>query len=737
MERGRGWAAAWVLCWLALWLLGLGGWAAAGERPARRVVVVLLPGLRADDLTRPEVPTLRRLIAEGASGWMVSRAARVTDTRLLRPDGRDTTASLLLTLNSGSRAIALPETVPLVPAPDAAQPGASALPASTLKVLQAANQRLDHPVPLGAMGDLFHRVSLRTAAIGNADAGQPLPAAFLLAMDSAGRVDSAGDRLDRNAEDVAAPYGFRADTRAMLADYARLEAQAGLIVLAFGDLARADRYAPLCLPPRAAAHRAAALRALEALLAPLCAHLQQERIASGVERQTRLFVLAPGPAESVTDPRDRLAPVILWGDGVASGTLTSASTRWPGLVVNTDFLASAADFLGQPLPPGATGRPLLSQPSPPDKPPTPAALRAAYAAFLQTANLQYFLGGLPTVQMLLVLAGLASLFWRKAPRLVPATALAIVSLPLGMLVLPPISPGSLWGASALLAAFTLALAGLGALPPEAERRAPRLFYLLCAALVLILLADLLTGSALLRRAWMSYSVMEGQRFYGIGNEYMGTAIGAACVLLGDMEQRAESRGKGAMPYPILYFLLLALLVVMGLPSFGAKVGAIPSTGAAFGVALLVRWRGEVRGRDLLLLLAAAVLLLGAFAAWDLHHAAGEQSHLARAFSGAGGGSLVGIARRKLALEGYLLLHSPWSATLAVSAFGLGWLRRTHPCLFGVGNAPGSHAARAAFAGLVAGAIASLLCNDSGVTAAALVLLYGWAWAVVRLRPIRA
>ena len=108
-------------------------------RPPAFRIVLLVPGLRASDLSQPELPSLARLIAEGGSGWMVCRAARVTDTRLLRPDGRESNASLLVTLGSGSRALA-----PFAAPADS--------PNVRLHALQAANASLDHTVPLGALG---------------------------------------------------------------------------------------------------------------------------------------------------------------------------------------------------------------------------------------------------------------------------------------------------------------------------------------------------------------------------------------------------------------------------------------------------------------------------------------------------------------------------------------------------------------------------------------------------------
>ena len=134
--------------------------------------------------------------------------------------------------------------------------------------------------------------------------------------------------------------------------------------------------------------------------------------------------------------------------------------------------------------------------------------------------------------------------------------------------------------------------------------------------------------------------------------------------------RGRNRG-----FSSLFFSLL-LAFILGYNRFGAKVGAVPSSGCALGVELLVLWRGSVRLRDVGVVLPGAGLLLGVLVLLDMRHAAGEQSHLARAFVG-GSGNILAIAQRKLSLEGYLLLHSPWSlALLCASGTFWAWAGRT-------------------------------------------------------------
>ncbi len=651
---------------------------------------------------------------------MLCRAARVADSRLLRPDGRESQESLLVTLGSGSRAVA-----PLVP-PDN--------PAARLAALQTVNNaQLDHTLPLGALGELFHRRRLKTATLGDSDATWPDGNAWYLAMDAAGQVDFPMTNRGLLPYE-SAPFGVRTDLVAILTAFDAVRNRAGLIVVECNALDRADRTTLLCRPAVAAEHRRVACRTLDALLAGILKRCQAQNGLAAVP----ILLLAPAPAASSEERIDRLAPLVWWGAGEKPGTLFTASTRRPGLVLNTDVLATFAERLVLPLPPGATGRPFHSDrlPDSPFRPtrtaPSAPSLAAHYDEWMRVARLQNAPGGLPSLQMLLPLLGtvLLLLSTRVKPetrsrlhRIIGAIAVLVITLPLGMLVLPLLRPSAPWMAELLLALLMLAIGLFSAARPKAVFA---LFRLLCRLLLFVLLVDLVSGTPLLQAAWMSYSVVEGARFYGIGNEYMGVAIGAACVLFGLSGAQERSLLLPPRPREGLAFAVLFLALTLEMGVFGAKVGAIPSAGAAFGVTLLVWRRGRLGLKEIGGVLLLTAVGLGLLAAFDARHATGDQTHFIRALTGAGGGSLPEILLRKLQIEGWLLLHSAWSATLVVAAAALAWIRHVSPGPFA------SRRRHAALAGIGVGAVACLLCNDSGLTAAALLLLYGWAWAALEV-----
>ncbi len=687
---------------------------AANCLPRPRLVIVLLPGLRADDLSADELPSLKHMIETGGAGWMLCRGARAADRRLLRPDGRETTASLLTTIGSGSRALA-PSTLPLSPK-------------AMIAALRSTDEKLDHNVPLGAVGNMFHRLGLSTATIGDEYNAWPDRNAWMVATDPNGLVDFP-TVVPPLIPDCTAPYGVRTDVPAVLARFAVLQKSAGLIVIVCEQLARADSYAAVCRPATAMAHRADARRTIEILLAGILSACR-----SGTDSaMTPILVCSPAPAES-SEVTDRLAPIVSYSNSTG-GTLASASTRRPGLVLNTDILATIAEMLNSPLPFGATGRPFrtVSDHATSDQHISAvSALNAQYSSLFRISRLQNSPGGLPTIQLLFPLIGTTLLFFGMRTgseksrhllfRFAAAAASVTVMLPLGMLLLPLLNQGTNIAAGVSLFVLSLLAAQTVFLR---VRIVPTLFQSLSLAMVLILLIDLLTGTHLLQAAWMSYSVMEGARFYGIGNEYMGVAIGASCMLFGlggPPKKLPSSADKRTPNLPLLGFSLLIVIVTAEMGVLGAKVGAIPSAGIVFGVIGIVMWRGNLRIREVGGLILLATIGLGLLALIDSHRAAGDQTHFIRALSGAGGGGLADILRRKLQLEGWLLLHSSWSAALLTAGACLLWIRFTHPALF----LPRRQ--KATLAGIGSGALACLLCNDSGLTAAALLLLYGWAWA---------
>ncbi len=426
---------------------------------------------------------------------------------------------------------------------------------------------------------------------------------------------------------------------------------------------------------------------------------------------------------------------MMWGDGVRPGLLTSPSTRTPGLVTNTDFLPTVAAYFGLKPPKGAVGRPMTVVPLPATGKwehwwrrlrrlptleriagPTPEQWASMHDRWYSQSRKQSVFGGLPTIQALLIIIGIV-LAGRRYPttqRPNDLTTLPLSILPLALLILPVFSPDSLIGSGGLLAVTLLFAAGTAYWKPKI---APRLAVWSLGVLVLVSTLDLLTGANLMRQAWMSYSVMEGARYYGLGNEYAGALFGAMMVL-----SAAWLQGGGIKRWPVVLAAWGFCIAVIGLPAFGADAGDFLGAAIGVGAAGIVWRRGRLRARDLALILAAAVLLLGALVLFDLSRGTGEQSHIARAI---GSGGILNIALRKAALNGYLLLHSVWSLGLIAAIYGFWRLWRGAESRLGIAF-DADRGMRGAVTGLASGTVALLLLNDSGIVAASECLMLAYA-----------
>ncbi|WP_346102168.1 hypothetical protein [Nonomuraea maheshkhaliensis] len=279
------------------------------------MVIAGVPGLEWSDLDEARTPNLWRLVAQGASASLSTRAVPPPDRGITCP------IAGWLTVSAGQRAGTASKGCPEPPRPEPTPQGGATVPGWS--ALAAHQAETGYNAQLGTLGQLVTDGGGKVAAIG--------PGAALAAADKSGNI---------------AKY---APTPADLGD----PAPYNLIVLEAADLANAwakqplDEYGvPVSLAP--AARQEAAKRAdqqIGALLGRL--PIDTTVLVAGVSDVTpnaHLHVaIATGPS-----PDGRPYP---------HGFLTATSTRQDGLVAITDLTATAIDLLGLPAQRAVVGRP--------------------------------------------------------------------------------------------------------------------------------------------------------------------------------------------------------------------------------------------------------------------------------------------------------------------------------------------------------------------------------------------
>ncbi len=657
---------------------------------APRVTIVIVPGLRASDTT--SLPVLTQNINHIAAGFLVCRAGGHTPQQLQK-DGRDRLSSLLLTLAAGARTVG-PATLSPYMSLTVSRATHASIPAPLWQKIEKYAHAEGYPVEVGIGGDVVHGAGMLTASIADAQLPAEISLSLVMTADSNGETDSSPAMLTLYRSESDSPGGVTARTESIISTWRSLTTHTGLCAVTLWMLYRADLSSRKCMPMVAATHRSVALKVLNDVLSAMA----KEVAANG----GALILIAPGPARS-SPSIDRLAPLVMAGTGIHPGAIQSYSTRLPGIGVNTDLMPTIFRLLKLHSNLNLVGRPL-------DGDGAAVSLRkltALHRNLVDRAVSQSRFGGLPTLQILLLMLALFGFIGAK-PQIASGASLSLVSIPLALLVLPllPVSLSLLQG---LVIATWLAIWAL--VGYYNAGLLCNLVAAVCSALIIICVVDLLTGCNLQRLAWMSYSVMEGARYFGIGGEYTGAVLGSAIVVVTALTTRVpRSLTPGILG-------LFALTLLMAWPTTGAKVGALP-TGTCVAGILWVIYSGK-RVRPVHVGIAALVVagILGLLALIDAARKSGE-TQLGRAFQGHAGGSIAQIATRKLSMSAHLLTHSVWASVLILSL----------AVVWAGGTRLGEEGQKLKSI-VVLSAMCCLVFNDAGPSVAALMAAPVSAWVI--------
>lgn len=681
---GRLLRPAWVLVAVGLVLLGLrpllfaspmGRPALGPVPPGRGVWIVTTDGTALDDWARSGLSAYPEVLKRAAVGLMNTRTAAPLgkEGTLVRPGA---SAAGYYTLGWGARAT-----------------GGEGV---AVEALVGQNQRLDHAVDVGLVGEALRASGVVTAAVGGTGRLGPSAACAGMVMDRSGSVDFLGDLAALTPalsawREAGRRYLVAVDSPGgegqMVAADATL---AEVLGLAGGD--QVVLVAPSASP---------------------------SRVARGDELAPMAVLSAPElPGDPTAGPGER-----------ARLTLVSPTTRRPGLVANIDLAPTVLAAFGA----GATG-PIYGRSVRTVADPAGSIGRTeAWGRLQGRLQVERFAVGRSYIaaQVLTWSAALA-LLWGPAAWRAGRARQAVMTALLGVALYPLVSLAmGAWGATVAVVDAPVGLAG-AALAAVFVRRAGRGSTLLSVGLAGALTAlavalDVLAGSPLSSRSALGFSLVSGARYYGLGNEFMGVFVGAGLVGAAFLAEWAGARrGGGPNRAPIAATGLLSVLVA-GAPWAGANLGG--ALAAAAGYAWWA-WPSARAGRKgpagRVLTVAAAVALAGLVTvALDLAGGADSATHvgsLAREAARTGPGVLLPVLTRKLGMNLRLLRYTVWSRILvgSMAAYVVLLFRPRGAVLKAIAGRP---LVRRGLVAATVAAAAALAANDSGVVAAGTLMIY--------------
>ncbi len=727
---GQRWLHPWrLLPWLAAALFGifltqyLEVWRLGAEPVASipvpapgRVILLVAEGLSWASLDRREMPNLRTLAARGSIGAMnvrVPAQAALGGGHLTLAAGTrlagDPAAGLVMETGENLNGEA-PNGRLRRSTGGSAPPGGAAF--LGLPAVYRRNQEASYSYQIGALAESLARAGLKTGAVGNSDRPGTInrPGAAL-AADSLGSVPLA--RLaGLNRPDPNFPLGIRSDYPAFLAAVDDLLSQARLLVVELGDFSRLNQGDDPVLPPMALqAERLVAAEA-DRFLGDLAGRLDPARDI--------LILAVPAPDQEALARGDLLTFCLFWGQGYGPGLLHSPATRRAGLLANTDLAPTILNLFGIDPPRTMVGRPVTGGAR------TPGSGGVSTWTYLfefhrRVDQVQAIRRPVLKVFMMVEVLALTAFLigTRFAPELVPGlypVLLFLTCVPLGLLFWP----GWLTAAAAITVFLTVT-AVLTAIALWVERLQRMGGALAISALTWgAIVVDTLTGARLMMVSPLGYSPSGGARYYGIGNEYMGVLIGSTIILASLLWDRPPGRSGWPRPWPIALMILTGSLLAW--PDGGANFGGALAAGTGFG-AFAFGLTGQRANLNTFFIAGLIVLIAGA-ATVAIDLARPEPSYLGRAFlmvAEQGAPALEDIIQRKVAMNLRLIRYTNWTLVLMASLVTMVYLA-WRPGGFLSRVAQGRLALRAGMAGLGAGGLAALVFNDSGVVAAATLLM---------------
>lgn len=561
-----------------------------------------------------------------------------------------------------------------------------------------ANAETGCPARIGALGDALHRAGIRTCAIGNADI---LP-----------------DTIDRSAAVLAADSRGIIDIGHLCAAQNAASSDFGFMVVDFGASERLDECKISISDAAYSVQKASMMRALDRLVGELRVSPESSRAA--------LILVSFSPPSS--EYWNQLTPIVIRVPGESGGLLTSPTTRTVGLIAASDFAPTVLRLLGVRLPAEMVGR---------------AAHRAEHSVIgtgpLREMEVRVTANHTLILPILWVFAAIGAVSFtvasiilafslRASHRLIVALRVSMLfgaSAPLAMLLAVLAPTGEVGYAVGTFAAVAV-LVGVGLAVGRAARREPRppdcrpyavpvlIMFGLTAAAVMV---DSITGGYLCKFALPSSYQLSGLRFYGIGNEYSGVlVVMSALVCL-----FAFGRMRAGMWAALA--LSVVLVFILGAGNLGANYGDTAAAVVTLGLVCMSIRRGGFCARHVAVLLAVGIVMVAALAYLDLLIAGASGSHGARAAGFAetfGQGYVLSLVARKTMLNlDIAVSRQAVRAYIVFVPFLALWfygIQGKVKLLF----AEEKHVL-AGLKGIVIGAAAALVLNDSGIVIASIMI----------------
>ncbi|MGC2940644.1 hypothetical protein [Brevibacterium sp. FAM 24638] len=367
----------------------------------------------------------------------------------------------------------------------------------------------------------------------------------------------------------------------------------------------------------------------------------------------------------------QLRAFIAAGPGLAPGSLSSATTRTPGLLQITDLAPGILDVLDVDSP-RAVGFGFTPTDDDPQQRIDDLVAEAQKSTTIHQ-HLSTFSITLDIIFYVLFLACAVllnrSFLGRRGGatraahvhRFLGWASLGVASLPMGAF-LAGLIPWSRTTAPELglflsVIGTAAALFVVSLIPPWGRSWRGRVGAL-AGANLLILATDLATGSHLQANSLLGYNPIVGGRYYGLGNQGAAIFIVSLFIFLALVVSWLRARGHARAVIVVPIVIGLAAVFVSGNPSWGAKFGGTIAILAGLMVLLALLSKIRLTLVRLALIGVASLAILIGIAFLDWLRPTGARSHFGTFFDQIVTGEALQVVGRKLGANLHIIQINP-------------------------------------------------------------------------------
>lgn len=651
-----------------------------------KVIVLVIDDLGIEDLRNNKLKNINKIASSGAIGLMNTR------TRGFAIQNRQ---AAYLTIGMGTR-VGIP--------PNQAE---------NETLINGLKKQYPNHIP-GLVGYTANKTGKKIALLGNSDTDAKGNYTWLAAMDNFGYVDSvdAGSQLlNFDRKNV---WGLRTDSTRLLDSCITAIQNNDIIFVDFGDTTRAaEARNRLGLEQEVLKQtRSEAIKRADLFLGELIKIIDKQNAV--------LLIISPtSPVDSEFTGIKNLAPVFLYKKGSVSGILTSDTTRREGLISNIDIapgiftflgIETKMQFMGEKMTVLADSNPLRT-------------IEKKYDKYVGLKKFRYVVHGVYVVLMFFVISFILLPVLKKkqqgSQRFGRAISVMIIAVP----VTSSFAAVVLQDTAAAVVCFFILLILTGYILSGTTEIAVLSTAYMSLATAVFLIFDLLTGMGYLVNTPLGFNdVFTGGRYYGINNDSMGILLGSTVFGMFSLLERFISSRLGRLVVTTGVFFLVVLSLT---PGFGANAGgtiAAITTGALAGFMLLSQNRPAMKTLFFVVILAlaaeAALSFMDTLSANQTHAGKAAARLLTDDFSR----NLLEIIGSKLGVFFAMLLLPPWNILFFTQLYFYRRVSISH--VNEIKNIEQSNPlVIKSFRIILYGAGSVFIFNDTGIIAAAMMLIY--------------